>query len=464
MKLKTILTFIYLLTSALVFLFFRAHVIVWISFFINFSLITGITYFHLNIEKTFSPFLTSFIVFFYLFGIVAPIIQISSFDITNDTFPNKYPFDVLEVVFVNFLIFSFCAIFFVSYLFFKGKSKINFAEKTKTPEYRRKPIVILVLFILSLIILVMNFDYLIEDISRKIYIKSEESVSSQLIRKKVIFFIPLGAMALTYNYLKKRNKINNNTIISLCIFFSLVLILFFFKNPFTEKRNALGPIYILLIYMFSPRLINSNAKFFLFMFLALVIVFPTMSTFTHINANFNEIIEDPSLVVDSYLKYGGISASYSTLHYDAFANILATVDYVGVNGLSFGFQLLGTLLFFIPRGVWSEKPISTGELIGIYLDDFGFSFDNLSNPLISEGYINFGLLGVFLFAILLAYFIVVFIKWMKSGDYLKEVIAFYFSVHLIFFLRGDLTNGFTYFIGPLIAVYLIPKMIERIIK
>ena len=75
MKLKTILTFIYLCTSVPLFLFFKAELLVWVSFFINFLLITGITYFHLNLEKTYSPFLTSFIVFFYLFGIVRQYIQ-----------------------------------------------------------------------------------------------------------------------------------------------------------------------------------------------------------------------------------------------------------------------------------------------------------------------------------------------------------------------------------------------------
>lgn len=466
MKLKTILTFLYLCTSTLVFLFFRAEVIVWISFFINFVLLTSITYFHLNYEKTFSPFLTSFIVFFYLFCIVAPIIQISSFESIDATFPTKYPYDTWDIVFANFLIFMFCTIFFLSYLYFKKKKKVNHIQKNL--EYKTlpsAPAVILFLFIISVIVLGVNFDYLIEDIAQSIYIKKDESVSSLLIKKKVLFLIPLGAIAFTYAYLKKKKKINTNTTISFFILLSLVFILLFFKNPLTEKRNALGPIYIALIYIFTPKLINTNAKFFLFMFLSLVIVFPLMSTFTHIDASFEEIIDNPNLIVESFIRFGGITTAFSTLHYDAFANIMATVDYVGGHGMSFGYQLLGTLLFFIPRGVWTSKPLSSGEIVGNHLiDEHGFTYNNLSNSMVSEGYINFGFLGVVMFAIVLSYFVIVFIKWMKSGDYLKEIIAFYFAVHLIFFLRGDLTNGFTYFIGPLIAVYFIPKLIEKIFK
>jgi len=463
MKLKTVLTFLYLSTSLLVFLFFKAELLVWISFFINFIVITGITYFHLNLEKTYSPFLTSFVVFTYLFCIVAPIIQISSYNALKSPFPTKYPYDTWDIIFANLLILVFCVVFFASYLFFKKKKSINTLITHSNQISYSSPLVILVLFIFCIIILKLNLNYVIDDISQSIYIKNEESVSSLLIKKKVLFLVPLGAIAFTHAYLKKKKGFNTNTMIAFMILILLVIVLFFFKNPLTEKRNALGPIYIALIYIFTPKLINSNSKFFLFMFLSLVIVFPLMSTFTHIDANFSEILNNPNLLVESFTRFGGITTAYSSLHYDAFANVMASVNYVETNGFSFGYQLLGTLFFFIPRSVWITKPLSTGELVGDHLiENFGFTYNNLSNSLISEGYINFGFFGVVVFAILLAYFVIVFIKWIKSGDCLKQVIAFYFAVHLIFLLRGDLTNGFTYFIGPLIAAYFIPKIVIKI--
>ena len=60
-------------------------------------------------------------------------------------------------------------------------------------------------------------------------------------------------------------------------------------------------------------------------------------------------------------------------------------------------------------------------------------------------------------------FVIFFMRWMKSGDFLKEIMAFYFAVHLIFLLRGDLANGLTYYVGPLIASYFIPKIIESLL-
>jgi len=103
--------------------------------------------------------------------------------------------------------------------------------------------------------------------------------------------------------------------------------------------------------------------------------------------------------------------------------------------------------------------------VGEYLiDDYDFRFSNLSNPLVSEGYINFGIVGVILVAIGLAIAILKLMTWLKSDNYLKKIMAFYFGMHLIFLLRGDFANGFSYYIGTLIGVILIPKTIEYFIK
>jgi len=467
MKLKSVLTFLYLVISVPLFLFFKAETTVWLSFFANVLLITGVAYYHLNLEKTFSPFLTSFIVFFYLFFIVAPIIQISSFQTVHSVFPNNYPYDKMDIIYANVLIFAFILIFFVSYVFFKSKQKTkNTDRRFRYNTSRSTPLTILSIFIICLIIFSLSYNYIVEDITQSIYTTEiEESVSSLLIKRKVLFLIPLGGIAFTYIYLKEKKEITTNTLVAFFALIALLLILLFFKNPLTEKRNALGPIYITLIYIFKPKLLNSNAKFFLFMFLSMVVVFPIMSTFTHIDASLEEMIVTPSLIVDSFIRFGGVTDAFSSLHYDAYANIMATVEFVNINGLSLGYQLLGTLFFFVPRGIWNSKPLSTGELVGDYLmDNYDFTYNNLSNSMVSEGYVNFGFLGVLIFAILLSYFVVKFIKWMKYGDYLKEIIAFYFAVHLIFFLRGDLTNGFAYFIGPLIGVLFVPKIIKLVFK
>ena len=466
MKLKTIVTFLYLCISLIAFLSFDTTPIIWSSFFVNFLLITSIAYYHLNIEKAFSPFLTSFIIFNYLFFFLAPVFQISAMNDLNFRFPNDFAFNTSSVVFANLLILIFNIVFIFSYLYFKDKKLGKNKEQATEVNFKyNTPLAILVLLVACVAIAVFNYDYLLKDISESVYIIKDESTSLLLLKKKFLFFTPLGGIVLTLKHLQMTDKINSNTffvVLSLVIF---IVLLFFFKNIFTEKRNTLGPIYIALIYLFFPKLLNSNAKFFLFMFLSMVIVFPLSSTLTHIDASLEQIFVKPSLIYESFLRFGTISGAFESLHYDAFSNIMATVEYVKLYGLSWGYQLLGVCLFFVPRSLWTTKPLSTGELIGNHLfDTTPRNFTNLSNSVVSEGFINFGFIGIVVLAIVLAYFIVKFIIWHRSEDCLKQFIAFYFAVHLMFLLRGDLTNGFSYFIGPLLSVVFLPKLLIRFIK
>jgi len=466
MKLKTIVTFLYLCISLIAFLSFDTTPIIWSSFFVNFLLITSIAYYHLNIEKAFSPFLTSFIIFNYLFFFLAPVFQISAMNDLNFRFPNDFAFNTSSVVFANLLILIFNIVFIFSYLYFKDKKLGKNKEQATEVNFKyNTPLAILVLLVACVAIAVFNYDYLLKDISESVYIIKDESTSLLLLKKKFLFFTPLGGIVLTLKHLQMTNKINSNTffvVLSLVIF---IVLLFFFKNIFTEKRNTLGPIYIALIYLFFPKLLNSNAKFFLFMFLSMVIIFPLSSTLTHIDASLEQIFVKPSLIYESFLRFGTISGAFESLHYDAFSNIMATVEYVKLYGLSWGYQLLGVCLFFVPRSLWTTKPLSTGELIGNHLfDTTPRNFTNLSNSVVSEGFINFGFIGIVVLAIVLAYFIIKFIIWHRSEDCLKQFIAFYFAVHLMFLLRGDLTNGFSYFIGPLLSVVFLPKLLIRFIK
>ena len=309
---------------------------------------------------------------------------------------------------------------------------------------------------------------MITNIFESIYITNakSESVSSLLLRKKFLFFFTYGGSYCVYFIFEgKKDKLSTNTIVIFICLLVFILMLFFLKNIFTEKRNTLGPIYIALIYLFYPKLLDSNSKFFLFLFLSMVVMFPLMSSLTHIDATLDQIVEEPELLYESFLRFGTISGAFESLHYDAFSNILATLEYVEINGISWGYQLLGVFLFFIPRSIWLSKPTSTGELIGEYLmSTTPRNYSNLSNAIVSEGYINFGFFGVVLLAIILAYFIVKFISWIISKNYFKEFISFYFALHLLFLLRGDLTNGVSYFVGPLISIYFIPKLLIRLFR
>ncbi|MEO9571763.1 MAG: O-antigen polymerase [Polaribacter sp.] len=463
---KSFFIVIYLTLSFLLFLTFKVSALVWTSFFVNAIVVLGITIYHLYYEKKYSPFLSSYIVFNYLFLLAAPITQINSFDeVVKPKFVNNFPFDESLTIYTNILILVFNVIFIISYILLKKRVKRsnNIVKIYKAHKY--EPIVIIILLLIVFMVFSISFSFIKEEFINPNWLKSgETSKSMLLIWKKFLFMIPLTGIIICYNYLNNAKKRRFNFQIICVAFIFFLFFLFWFKNPLTEKRNALGPIYLSLLFLFSPKLISSNLKTLSFLFFAMIIAFPLMAMITHSDATLLEIYNSPLILIKE-IKGGGITNAFNTLNYDAFSNISVSIDWVRNYGFSYGYQLLGGLLFFVPRSFWTSKPISSGQLVGEHLvNDYNFNFTNLSNPLISEGFLNFGILGVIIFPIILAYTSIVMYKWLLQNNSLKKVVAFYFAMHLLFLLRGDFTNGFAYFIGPLLAIIYLPKFINSFIR
>ena len=50
------------------------------------------------------------------------------------------------------------------------------------------------------------------------------------------------------------------------------------------------------------------------------------------------------------------------------------------------------------------------------------------------------------------------VNWINGEDPLKVAAGFYASIHMIFFLRGDFTNGYAFLFATFIVILLIPKI------
>lgn len=440
---------------------FQASFWVWMSFFLSAIILFIITIYHLYYEKGYSPFISSYIVFTFLFLLASPIAQINALaELDSKIFVNAFPFNEGTVIYSNVLICVFNIIFISTYIHFKRRFVNNSLRVITHENNRLIPFTIMIVTTLSILIFILSFDFVKEEFVRASWQKSDASISALLTWKKLLFMIPLGGIILSFKYFKKEYKNRNNYLNIVFFFLVLIAIFFWFKNPFTEKRNALGPIFLSLIFLLYPRLLNSNVKTLSFLFFSMIVAFPLFAMLTHSDVSFYEAYKNPYIIIQQ-MKGGGIINAFNTLNYDAFANIGVTMEYVDNYGFSYGYQLLGGLLFFVPRSIWTVKPYSSGQVIGEYLIGFyDFSFANISNPLVSESYINFGLVGVLITPIILAFFLLYMIRWLNGESYLKKIMAFYFAMHLIFLLRGDFTNGFAYYIAPLLAVVYIPKFIE----
>lgn len=161
--------------------------------------------------------------------------------------------------------------------------------------------------------------------------------------------------------------------------------LLFLVNPFGSPRFVLVTVYLGVLA--AVGIFGRPGRFrwvSLVALSAMVFVFPILDSFRRSTDSISEGV-DP---ITSLLRGD----------YDSYAQTVNTVMYVDQNGITWGNQLLGVLLFWVPRSLWPGKPYDTG----IFLADFrGYGFNNLSAPLPAELYINFGWTGVIVGSILL---------------------------------------------------------------
>lgn len=231
---------------------------------------------------------------------------------------------------------------------------------------------------------------------------------------------------------KNSRKLQKRTVIAL-------LCLFLACFPTGLSRNMMASFYAgLLIISFDK---TRKGRWFSWAIIGgLVFIFPAMEVFRRIKTlQQSNLLE---LILDSF------TSSYLEGHFDSHQMFISVARYVEQFGLSWGKQLLGALLFFVPRSVWPGKPEGTGHTAIVALDQFYFS--NVSANLATEGYVNFGVLGVVLFACAVGILTRRFDEfyWRQRQDSRENKlgdILYPFTMFMFFFMmRGDMMSSWAY--------------------
>jgi hypothetical protein len=254
---------------------------------------------------------------------------------------------------------------------------------------------------------------------------------ASLMIKRCLLFLPSATLLVLLNEtVRSGRKLLFSRVCVLLLLFLLVLVT---ENPYTEKRNALGPVYIaLLLVAFQPWFASWTRRMLLLVS-GMVVVFPAIAIFTH---NHQQTVAEVSLTQIS----DALADHYFSINYDSWANIYTAVEIVKVHGLQWGHQLLGSLLFFVPSAIWSSKPLATGIFLGNYLiANYSMWFTNLSAPLVAEGYLDFGPIGVVFYAAVAAFVVTRLNSMVMRGNkWVWYPMAIYGGVFLMIVLRGSL--------------------------
>ena len=262
-----------------------------------------------------------------------------------------------------------------------------------------------------------------------------------MVERKLLYFLIVPVFVLIVLYRPRR--IGPIWILMALAAFAM---LFFCQNPAIEKRNALGPIYLMLLSLMFWRWLKTPPRVFWSIFILSGLFFPISEIFTH--HKMDEWAVSPGMFQNFFVEH------FTSTAYDAWANTISVAEMVSREGVSWGKQLAGALLFFVPHSIWPGKPQATGIVIGEYLSrNYRMWFLNLSAPLPAEGYLDFAWAGVVAYGVILGRFSRRIDALIASSP-MRRALGFYLSFYMIFLLRGSLMVAVAY-VTPVFATFLL---------
>ncbi|MCM0612624.1 hypothetical protein KFJ24_09115 [Marinobacter sediminum] len=405
------------------------------SFFLVFVGGVAVLYSSLRNFRVSLPGISLFI-FVMLFYILAPVVQLAD---SMDYLVNTSRFSLSYAIYVNIILFVFLVFYSLSYIWLtSGKVFIPYnhlVSQSARIDVRVSFSKNVVIFISLLASSVFAFNGI------------QSSIVSLFIFKFLALIAFFGASVY---FLSVRGSMTKKQML-FSLFLGLLFFVLFFKNPIFERRNALGPVYLTIACLVAPFLLKGRI-FLSFGVLVMVIAFPAASLLTHQYG----VSGGGSISTEQLVQQ--IGGHYNDLHYDAWSNGVTMQEMIAERGHTMGQQLVGTLLFFVPRAFWPEKPVSSGEMIGQYLmENASLWFSNVSFSFPFEFYLDFGIGGVFIAAFALAYF-VFFLE--KRADYsvVWNILMIYFSFYIYFLMRGPFLPAFAYFVPVILACWISGKV------
>ena len=421
-------------------------------FFITNLLIIIISFFGMfnNQSQPYSLFKMSFIFIFIFFGIIPLLNEISGNIIYGQfALDGAYiagdEFDINDKIKANIIILL-STLFFV----YGGRLKINFFDRLLNylPEIKKLNYFYYILFFSLSFLIFYKWNF---DLNSLLYRGTSDNILSQAVYDSVMDYQLFGRVIrpmliillviFIYDYNKKKKYLSHNQKLnSLFVFIFLSSFAIFLSFPSGLERSQVAIFYIPLLIIFT----KFWEKPFMMQFTLLAgifVLFPFLDKFRKFDGFKNFKFKIDYL----YLKQG---------HFDAYQSFVRVLE---IDLITSGRQLLGALLFFVPRSLWETKPIGSGTFLAELLN---LEFYNISMPFIGEGYINFGIVGsilfMFLIGILLGNLDRVIWKLKRSNESHIFTFYYYFLFGWVFLImRGDLINAFAVIVGFTAAFWLL---------
>lgn len=364
--------------------------------------------------------------FMFLFMFLAPITQMLS-----NYKPWRYTLNADAMFISNSILIIWSIVYSLAY-----KSKIGFKISSKKADHKKY-----IHFSRSERLLMMLFDF-----AALLIMIRMNSFRSLFIRGAASF--GNGTFSIMFDYLFRSVPVLNCAILGVqrkkyhdvgLIEIILTLICVFVLNyPVALSRYWTGTVYLGLMICLLPGKIFKNRRFDVLLLVALVVVFPVFSMFKRLT------------LADAFSEEVLISGVkvYNSVDFDAYSMMTRIVEYVKECGYSWGEQIRSVIFFFVPRSIWNIKGIPTGQMVAAYQRSY---YTNVSSPLMGEAFIDFGYVGVVIYAwvtgTILRYYDKSILKKDKQHFHYTDIIVPFLLGFVVFIMRGSLQSTFLRLMG-----------------
>jgi len=325
----------------------------------------------------------------------------------------------------------------------------NFLTRPLRPSWRSQLFLVVILIGLAWLVFVLGTEFFTSD--RMAKLSQVDSLPELGLLLSLPRALSLGVLLFSIALLVQGWRANGKVLLgSVMIFFMSLGLNLIVNYPLSIPRFWVFGFIISLMWVVVPLCqARWQSAFVIAMTAMQFTIFPLYSQITRGGGWIGLDIES----MRKYLHHGD---------FDGFQSIVNITLHIQENGFELGRNLISTILFFVPRGIWVGK----AEPLGVAASDFmGYEYTNLSAPIYGEFYADYGFLSLILGMVFIGWAIkksdcffdyMVKYRQFNAGVLLVSTLAGY----LIILLRGSLL-GVVPSIATLIALLVIASWLTK---
>ena len=239
--------------------------------------------------------------------------------------------------------------------------------------------------------------------------------------------------------------------ILLCFGLALATMLLCY-NPFNTARFALLAAYVPLIFVLLRGRILA-APFYGAALFMITIVMPILSQTSRYGSIHEAIAQGNRESVRSVLNLP---------YLDVWDMLVEAARFTDVNGYTYGEKLLGSVLFIVPRSIWTGKPILNALDIGYQLaEDRIVGTFNLSMFFVGDGFRDGGFVGVGVWSVIVVTILFLLLYRRPKLVNGQPIMHFLFMASVPILTRGPLMAVIAVFFMQAITLTVFTKLIGR---